>query len=62
MAGEDGLALLRELRADERTRSIPVLALTAFQQSAELQREFDVFMRKPMDAMEVARRIGRLRN
>ena len=61
MAGEDGLALVRELRAREATRSIPVLALTAFEQSADLQREFDVFMRKPMDPMEVAQRIMQVR-
>ena len=61
MAGEDGLTLVRELRADERTRSIPVVALTAFQQSAELQREFDAFIRKPMDPLEVARRIAQLK-
>lgn len=61
MAGEDGLTLLRELRADERTRTIPVLGLTAFQQHADAEREFDAFMRKPMDPMEVARRVAQVR-
>ena len=61
MAGEDGLTLVRELRADERTRTIPVLALTAFQQHADLQREFDAFMRKPMDPMEVAHKVAQVR-
>jgi PAS domain S-box-containing protein len=61
MAGEDSLTLLRELRANERTRTIPVLGLTAFQQHADAHREFDGFIRKPMDPMEVARRIAEMR-
>jgi CheY-like chemotaxis protein len=58
MPGEDGLALVREVRASEETRCIPVFALSAFRQRDELLKEFDAFLHKPMDPMDIARRIG----
>ncbi len=61
MPGEDGLTLLRELRADEEMRKVPVLALSAFQHHAEFQDDFDAFMRKPADPLEVAGRIAQVR-
>jgi PAS domain S-box-containing protein len=61
MPHEDGLALLRHVRAGERTRGIPVVALTAFHHRADLRKEFDAFLEKPMDPMEIARRIARAR-
>jgi PAS domain S-box-containing protein len=57
MPDEDGLVLVRQLRASEETRGIPVFALTAFHHREDLQSEFDLFLKKPMDPMEIARRI-----
>ncbi len=61
MPGADGLVLVRELRANAETRSIPVIALTAFRQHDDLQKEFDAFLHKPIDPMEIARRIAAMR-
>lgn len=53
----DGWDTLRELRADERTQSIPCIALTAF--AAELDRGraleagFDAYVSKPFNAQEL---------
>ena len=58
MPEEDGLALVRHVRSAERTRAIPVFALTAFHHRDDLQREFDAYLRKPIDPMEIARRIA----
>jgi PAS domain S-box-containing protein len=58
---EDGAALLRHIRANEETRGIPVFALTAFHDNGSLQNEFDALFRKPMDPMEIARRIAESR-
>jgi hypothetical protein len=38
-----------------------VVALTARDQRDELRKEFDDFLRKPMDPMEIARRLARTR-
>jgi PAS domain S-box-containing protein len=61
MPDEDGLALLRHVRANEEWRAIPVFALTAFHHHEELQGEFDALFRKPMDPMEIARRVASVR-
>ncbi|HYC91199.1 MAG TPA: ATP-binding protein [Thermoanaerobaculia bacterium] len=55
---DDGVALVRALRAEDATRGIPVIALTAFRQGEEVQKEFDAFLHKPIDPMDVARRIA----
>jgi two-component system cell cycle response regulator DivK len=53
----DGIEALRRLRADERTASIPVLALTA--QAMEGERErflaagFDGYLSKPVNVVEL---------
>ncbi|HEX3582651.1 MAG TPA: ATP-binding protein [Thermoanaerobaculia bacterium] len=58
MPDEDGVALLRHVRANETTRGVRVFALTAFRHREELQNEFDAFLQKPMDPLAVARRIA----
>ncbi|HET7435316.1 MAG TPA: ATP-binding protein [Thermoanaerobaculia bacterium] len=58
MPDEDGMVLLRHLRGADETRSIPVFAFTAFHHRDDLQHEFDVFLKKPIDPMEIARRIA----
>jgi two-component system, cell cycle response regulator DivK len=49
----DGVATLRRLRTDERTASIPVVALTAYAMSGDRQRlldaGFDGYLEKPID-------------
>jgi signal transduction histidine kinase len=71
MPGLDGFGLLRELRADERTRTIPVILLSARagEESAVegLQAGADDYMVKPFSARELVARVrthlelGRLR-
>jgi signal transduction histidine kinase len=58
MPDEDGIALLRHVRANDPSRAVRVFALTAFQHHEELQSEFDGLFKKPMDPMEVARRLA----
>ena len=57
MPALDGWSLLRELRSDERTRSIPCVALTAFAGEQDRQRAleagFDAYISKPYRAKEL---------
>ena len=57
MPSLDGWGLLRELRADERTRSIPCVAVTAFAATQDRQRAleagFDAYISKPFRGREV---------
>jgi two-component system, cell cycle response regulator DivK len=57
LPGIDGIEALRRLRADERTASIPVLALTALAMSGDRERlleaGFDDYMSKPVDVIEL---------
>jgi two-component system cell cycle response regulator DivK len=54
----DGIAALRALRGDERTASIPVVALTASVMKSDRERfdaaGFDGFMQKPIDVKTFA--------
>lgn len=60
----DGWATLRELRADERTRRLPCVAVTAF--AAEKDREraladgFDAYVSKPFRQRDLLEVVGRL--
>jgi CheY-like chemotaxis protein len=53
----DGWGLLRALRADERTRSIPCVAVTAFAANQDRQRAleagFDAYISKPFRAKDL---------
>ena len=57
LPGIDGVEALARLRADERTASIPVLALTAQAMSGDrerfLQAGFDGYLSKPVDIAEL---------
>jgi two-component system, cell cycle response regulator DivK len=57
LPGIDGIEALGRLRADERTASIPVLALTAQAMSGDRERflvaGFDGYLSKPVDIAEL---------
>jgi CheY-like chemotaxis protein len=52
----DGLEVLRRLRADERTRTLPVVILTASNEEADVRRSYELganaYVRKPVDFTE----------
>jgi len=60
----DGLGACRELRADARTRALPVIFLTARSQQAEVQAGLSLgalgYIVKPFDAFTLAREIEAL--
>lgn len=64
MPALDGWSLLRELRADERTRSITCVAVTAFAADQDRQRAmqagFDAYISKPFRTHELANLIREL--
>lgn len=53
LPGMDGLSVVRELKADDRTRAIPILALTAHAMRGDkdrfLQAGCDGYISKPID-------------
>ena len=54
----DGLEVLRRLRADERTRSLPVVVLTSSKEAEDIGRSYsfgaNAYVRKPVDFGEFA--------
>jgi two-component system response regulator len=61
----DGLDVLRRVRADERTRRLPVVVLTSSKEEQDVLRSYDLgansFVQKPVDFAEfidVARHLG----
>ncbi|MEA2661972.1 MAG: two-component system, cell cycle response regulator DivK [Chloroflexota bacterium] len=56
LPGIDGIAAMKRIRADERTRHIPTVALTASVMSGDRERfdeaGFDGFISKPIDIKE----------
>ena len=64
MPGRDGFAICRELKAGDTTREIPVLFITAKQETASVVNGFRVgavdFMLKPFKADEVVGRVETL--
>jgi CheY-like chemotaxis protein len=60
----DGLEVLRRLRADPRTRPVPVVVLTTSEASSDLERSYDLgansFIRKPVDFPRFAKAIADL--
>jgi DNA-binding response OmpR family regulator len=57
----DGFELTRRLRAEETTRRIPIILLTARAQDADLQQGFDAgaddYIRKPFSPQELRARV-----
>jgi CheY-like chemotaxis protein len=57
LPGIDGVQALARLRGDERTASVPVLALTAQAMHGDRERflgaGFDGYLAKPVDVMEL---------
>jgi two-component system cell cycle response regulator DivK len=59
----DGWGLLRELRADERTRRIPCVAVTAFvdrERARNFSENFDAYIPKPFRRAELIETVERL--
>lgn len=60
----DGIELCRRLRADERTRGVPILMLTALDQVSDRTRGFlagaDDYLAKPFDRGELLARVRRM--
>jgi CheY-like chemotaxis protein len=60
----DGLEVLRRLRADERTRLLPVVVLTSSSEERDLVESYRLgansYVRKPVDFGEFAEAVGRL--
>ena len=61
----DGWTVLRELRADERTRAVRCVAVTAFAGEEDRRRAldagFDAYISKPFRARELTETVARLR-
>ena len=64
MPGEDGFALIRELRNERPDRRIPVLALTAYAGEPEAARireaGFDTYLAKPIEAAKLVAAVSAL--
>lgn len=62
LPGIDGVEALRRLRSDQRTASIPVLALTAQAMHEDRERflaaGFDGYISKPVDVVELLRTVA----
>jgi DNA-binding response OmpR family regulator len=60
----NGFEVLRALREDERTRSVPVIMLTASVQDRDIARGFEIgaddYMRKPFNPRELQARVDAL--
>ncbi|MGZ8945561.1 MAG: response regulator [Methylococcaceae bacterium] len=60
----DGLEVLRQIRADERTRRIPVVILTSSTQIEDITRGYDYgtnsYIRKPVDFNQFAETVKQL--
>jgi two-component system response regulator len=60
----DGLEVLRWIRADERTRRLPVVILTSSQEEQDMAASYDLgvnsYIRKPVDFAQFAEAIRRL--
>lgn len=64
LPGEDGLAILRRLRADERTRRLPIMMVTAKTTEMDKVRGLDMgaddYLVKPFGIMELVSRVKAL--
>ena len=61
LPGMDGLTLARKLKADKRTRHIPIVALTAFAMKGDDQKAFDAgcdgYITKPIDTRKLPEQV-----
>ena len=64
LPGIDGIEALRQLRAEEATREIPIMAMTASVMTADRQKitdaGFDAFQSKPLKVKDFAAAVARL--
>jgi DNA-binding response OmpR family regulator len=64
MPGMDGFEVCRELRADDRTRAIPIVMLTVLDEVSDRTRGFaagtDDYLGKPFDRGELLARVRRI--
>jgi CheY-like chemotaxis protein len=64
LPGMDGLTLTRQLKADERTRHIRIVALTAFAMKGDDQKAFDAgcdgYITKPIDTRKLPGQVADL--
>jgi DNA-binding response OmpR family regulator len=64
MPRRTGLEVLQELRADEATRGIPVILLSARAQEADIEGGLvagaDAYLAKPFRASELVEKVGEL--
>src|SRR5215208_6573944 len=62
LPGMDGLSLTRLLKADERLKRVPVIALTAFAMKGDDRKAFEAgcvgYITKPIDTRELARQVA----
>jgi len=62
LPGMDGLTLTRKLKADERTRQIPIVALTAFAMKGDDQKALgagcDGYITKPIDTRKFTAQVA----
>jgi CheY-like chemotaxis protein len=60
----DGLEVLRQIRADERTRRLPVVILTSSQEQQDIIASYDLgansYIRKPVDFVQFAEAVRQL--
>lgn len=58
MPGMDGIEVLRAVKADERTRRIPIVVMTSSQEETDVERSYDLgvnsYVVKPVDFSSVA--------
>lgn len=60
----DGLEVLRRLRADERTRLLPVVVITSSDEQEDMIRSYDLgangYVRKPMEFSEFSKAVSQI--
>jgi two-component system response regulator len=60
----DGMEVLRRIRADERTKLLPVIVLTSSQQEEDVARSYELgansYVRKPVDFAEFTEAVRQL--
>jgi CheY-like chemotaxis protein len=63
LPGMDGLTLTRKLKADERTREVRIVALTAFAMRGDDQKAFDAgcdgYISKPIDTRKLPSQVAK---